>query len=139
MRAQMRRTAAIARLCRREKEVAGGAAPHLAVGGSGLVTGQRLNMRDDHDTRFGKKASRPPREMRRVFVVTRGEGEAFESITGLLRAIDERYYEAVYLRNGERYLSQRCKTPEAAARHLAHKRAALEAAGWTTQAVKDPT
>lgn len=92
-------------------------------------------MRDEDYSPFAKPAPKPPRETIVVFLVTRETAKGFETLTGALRDIDGQRWEALYLRNSELYLTQTCGTRELAARHLTQQRAALEAAGWTPQAV----
>lgn len=54
-----------------------------------------------------------------VFVVTRKKASRVETLTGSLRDSDDQQWEALYLRNGELYLSQTCGTRALAEAHLA--------------------
>ena len=85
---------------------------------------------------FTPQPERKPRTSTVVFVVTRKMASRFETLTGSLRDIDDQWWEALYLRNGELYLSETCGTRALAEAHLAQLCAALEAVGWTRQAVK---
>jgi hypothetical protein len=87
---------------------------------------------------FAPQAAQPPQPSTVVFVVTREKASTFDTLTGSLRPIDNQGWEALYLRNGDLYLSQTCGTRARAEAHLAQRCEALEAAGWTRQAVKGP-
>ena len=84
---------------------------------------------------FAPPPERPLRASIVVFVMTRERASRVETLTGSLRAIDGQRWEAVYLRNGELYLSQTCGPRALAEAHLARHGAAFEAAGWTRRAV----
>jgi hypothetical protein len=87
---------------------------------------------------FAPQPPERPRPSTVVFVVTREKDSRFDTLTGSLRPIDGQRWEALYLRNGDLYLSQTCETRALAEAHLVQHGAALEAAGWTRQAVKGP-
>ena len=83
---------------------------------------------------FAPQPERTPRAAIVDFVMTRKYPSRVETMTGSPRPIDGQRWEALYLRNGELYVSETCATRALAEAHLAQHGAALEITGWTRQA-----